>query len=105
MPDGKVGCYLFDVMNRTALYTTAALDVDTWHHIATVYDGTQAKVYFDGVLDGSMPASGAINTGAGPLLFGHSVDSPYFAGALDEIRWYGRSLTDAEVAALAGGGV
>jgi hypothetical protein len=105
MPDGKFGFYLFDVMNRTALSSTTALDLDTWHHIAAVYDGTKAKLYFDGVLDASMPASGAINAGTGALLFGHTPDVPYFAGALDEIRWYSRALTDAEIAMLAAGGV
>jgi hypothetical protein len=104
LPDGRVSYYLFDVMNGAELFTKATLDVDTWHHIAAVYDGTQAKVYFDGVLDGSKPASGSIKTGTGPLILGRSEDFPYFAGALDEIRWYGRALSDAEIAALAAGG-
>lgn len=103
-PDGRVGHFRFDGMKETALYTKATLDADTWHPITAVYDGTQAKVYFDGVLDGSMPASGSIKTGTGPLIFGRSEDFPYFAGALDEIRWYGRAISDAEVAALAAGG-
>jgi hypothetical protein len=104
MPDGRLNYYLFNLMNATPLYTQGPLVVDTWQHIAGVYDGTKVKIYVNGIFDGSMPASGSISNSTGQLTFGQSADYPYFAGALDEIRWYSRSLTDVEIAALAAGG-
>jgi hypothetical protein len=102
-PDGTVGFYLYDAMNETALFANAPLIVDTWHHIAVVYDGTTSKLYLDGALDASVPASGSIENSTGDLIFGQSIDFRYFAGALDEIRWYSRGLSDAEVSSLASG--
>jgi hypothetical protein len=103
-PEGRIGFYLFNVMNGVALYSNAALSVDAWHHVAATYDGTKTKIYLDGRLDGSATAGGSVANGTGPLIFGQSLDFPYFAGGLDEIRWYARSLTETEVASLASGG-
>jgi len=102
-PDGTVGFYLFNVMNGVTVYTTGSFAVVAWYHIALVYDGTRARVYVDGALDGELPASGSVSNRTGPLVFGQSLDFPYFAGALDEIRWYARSLGAAEITSLAAG--
>jgi hypothetical protein len=103
-PDGKLAFYLFNLMNATPLGTQGSLAVDTWQHIAGVYDGTKVKIYVNGSLDGSVPATGSISNSTGQLTFGQSADYPFFTGALDEIRWYSRGLTDAEIAGLAAGG-
>ncbi len=35
----------------TDVNTNTALSANTWHHVAATYDGTQMRVYVDGVLD------------------------------------------------------
>jgi hypothetical protein len=100
-PDGSFSFYLFDVMNRASLASHTALTLDDWHYISTTYDGASVKIYVDGSLDASTPASGNIANGAGALVLGHTIG--FFAGDLDEIRWYSRSLSEAEIASLASG--
>ena len=72
----------------------------TWIHVAATFDGTTMKLYVDGVLDASMtvPASVAINDL--PLAIGGQAGR-FFNGALDDVRVYGRALSDEEIAALA----
>ncbi len=102
--DGRMGFYFYNVMSGNTLVAATPLTVDTWHHVAMLYDGKSAKLYMDGTLDASVAASGTIVHSTGTLIFGQSLDFPYFNGALDEIRWYSRALSDAEIAQLAAGG-
>ncbi len=107
-PDGTIGLYLYDVAGSSVMNSTTALTVNTWHHVTATYDGTDQSIYIDGQFDASMPASGNIRNSVGPLSFAHnaglaalySFDAAYFAGDLDEIRWYSRALSASEVAAL-----
>jgi len=80
--------------------------------IHIVYTGSSARVFFNGVLQGTPVAEPSINlTGTGPFLVGgYNSSNSFSAGTLmDEFRMYNRALTDAEVAStwnisLPGGG-
>ena len=76
----------------------SALALNTWAHLATTYDGTTLRLYVDGVLAGSEAATGAIATSTGALrIGGNAIWGEYFAGLIDEVRIYNRSLTQAEI--------
>ncbi len=88
--------------------TSAAIDVDSWHHIAGVYIGAEGRVYIDGLLatlwrDDPNPG-GALNDIADDLLIGcantASGLSKFFAGTIDDVRIYNRALSDSEVHSL-----
>ncbi|NLH17877.1 MAG: LamG domain-containing protein [Phycisphaerae bacterium] len=86
---------------ETPLPTTGA-----WHHIAGVYDGSAMKMYVDGWLAGSIPASGEIGITQDPLFLGTksntvTVAGDYFKGMLDDLRIYNYPLTEAQVQDLA----
>ena len=110
-PSGKISLYLSDAMNRTRLDSLTALTVDTWHHVAATYDGTKARLYVDGLLDASVSTAGNVYNGSGTLAFGHNAVraaqepgfNTFFTGELDEVRWYVRPLSGAEISALAAG--
>ncbi|WP_309710175.1 LamG domain-containing protein [Pseudolysinimonas sp.] len=106
----------FNFSQRTSDSTAATLiqvnglspAVNTWYHVAGVYDkqaGT-IQLYVDGVSQGtavagpSWTATGSTAIGRGKW-GGANVD--FVAGALDEVRFYGRVLSAAEIAALAAG--
>jgi fibronectin type 3 domain-containing protein len=61
---------------------------NTWYHVAMVYDGSILKLYVNGLLDGTMALSGAVNTSTHPLLIGQrGLSEGYFAdGLIDEVR-------------------
>jgi len=79
------------------------LPVDQWTHVAATFDGTTATFY----INGSATGSGGFSFGSDPgaaLVFGavEGGGSNPFNGALDEVRLYNRSLSQGEVASLAG---
>ena len=73
-----------------------------WHHLAATYDGTQMRLYLDGGLVNSLAISRTIATSLASLRIGH-FGPEWFAGIIDEVRIYSRSLTDGEIASVASG--
>jgi hypothetical protein len=70
----------------------------TFYHVACVWDGTQLRLYINGVLNASVAQNltPAVNTS--PLYigqFGGNVDR--IRGVIDDVRIYGRALSEAEV--------
>lgn len=76
---------------------------DAWQHIAFTYDGSTAKVFYNGVLDGSVSASGLIGTSTGDLEIGTyqwPIPPPVYTGELDDIKIYNKGLSEAEILQL-----
>lgn len=88
--------------------TKSQLQSAQWSHVFVTYDGSVSarglRIYVDGrqepvtILRDSL--TGTIRTGT-PLNIGLRSTSDVFAGAIDDVRIYRRSLTAAEVATLA----
>ncbi|WP_306319547.1 MULTISPECIES: beta-L-arabinofuranosidase domain-containing protein [unclassified Streptomyces] len=83
------------------------LPTGTWVHVAVTYGNGTAVLYVDGAEKGRNE-----HVTARPDMFGNHIRAgylgksqyadPYLKGALDDFRVYGKTLTAAEVAALAG---
>jgi hypothetical protein len=71
-----------------------------WVHLAVSCDGTQTRVFYNGVLATQLTLA---DTRFGRIGIGinRGLNEP-FAGAIDDVRIYRRALSDAEVAGLAG---
>jgi len=86
-------------LNAVTPYPT---DGSTWMHLACTYDGETLRLYVDGALETSAPATGlevAANTL--PLSIGAQSDGLRgFSGALDDARIYERALSAIEIAEL-----
>jgi hypothetical protein len=86
------------------LVSVTAPETGSWHHLAYSYDGKVNRLFLDGALMAqgtAVPQQGSVREG---WLASSRGRTDFLAGALDDIRIYDRTLTDAEVAALAGGG-
>lgn len=73
------------------LETNPSLSLDTWYHVAVVYDGSAVKVYVDGTYHAPVSTLGAYSaalTSSNPLTLGREPGqaSALFTGYLDEIR-------------------
>ncbi|MBK8784602.1 MAG: tandem-95 repeat protein [Anaerolineales bacterium] len=101
---GKV----FMRLNGNALYRVDSIasyptNGSTWMHVAATYDGTNLRIYINGVLDNTRAATLTIapNTtnlgiGAEPTFIN------LYQGLLDDTRVYNRDLSLAEIQALFG---
>ena len=81
----------------------ATVNDGQWHHLAGTYDGATARLYVDGVLDGSMATTGAISKNTAPVYISGNSEkaSRLWNGSIDDVRIYNRALTEAEVRLLA----
>jgi hypothetical protein len=72
----------FDYVEGGSVITTG------WHHVAGVWDGTQLRLYLDGVLTGLKNSSFAPGTGTNSLKIGGRGDDASFKfnGLIDEAR-------------------
>ncbi len=72
------------------------IENNKWYHIAATYDGTKTKIYINGVLDKEEVKS--INTPVGPLRIGdRSNDAHTFSGYIDDVKVFGRTLSEEEI--------
>lgn len=73
-----------------------------WVHAAGVFEPNERlRIYLDGVLVGAVPAPASVAVPDAPVVIGaRSYDYP-LRGALDDVRFYARALSDAEIMTLA----
>ncbi len=76
--------------------------VGRWYHIVGTYDGSEARMYVDGVLVDQNPVTGQIVSYGKPVRFGrfNNLGQFYLPGVIDEIRVYDRALSADEAALL-----
>jgi hypothetical protein len=94
-----------DASGYDVVYSNNAnINDNQWHKVAATYDGSDLKLYIDGVFNNSTPCARTI-TYANNLNFGRRPtdgdgNHNYFNSFLDEIRIYSRALSEMDVVAL-----
>ncbi len=79
---------------------SAALDMNTWNHIVGVYDGTNLRIYKNGVEIQNVAYSSAITAVAEALFIGNDLSDQYddkWLGSIDEVKFWNYALTATEV--------
>ncbi len=84
---------------RVVFDTPNVIKTSQWNHIVLTYDGSMIRVYANGVKVGEQPQTGAVKNDNSPLLVGSYNNNYFFSGSMDEIKFYKRVLTDAEITA------
>ena len=80
------------------IFSPSALPVGVWSHLAMTYDGSDLRLYVNGVQVSTSPRTGPIGTSASPLwIGGNSPYGEYFNGRIDEVRVYRAALSQAEI--------
>ncbi|MDB4370428.1 LamG domain-containing protein, partial [Akkermansiaceae bacterium] len=77
------------------------LKTNTWHDLAAVYDGMEARLYLDGKLIGSEQGQGNLKDNRLPLIIGGDVDgrgqaTSHFNGLIDYVRLTPKALYQEE---------
>lgn len=99
--DGHVSLTLDDY-DAYGMRGNTTLSTGTWYHVAAAWDGSNVRLYVNGVLDHAPIARAApIATDTRALyLGGRSGATDVTHGIVDEVRFYDRALTAAEIQAL-----
>ena len=92
--------------NYVTRYNETALSTGRWYHLTGVFDDAANNVtlYIDGAYVASAAAAGTPNTQNNATAIGENQVSGtinYFAGHIDDVRIYNRSLSAAQVVMLA----
>ena len=75
--------------------------LNTWMHIAAVYSSTGAKVYVNGVPDGTATFSTGQTADFSSVKVGSwNGSSRYFNGKMDDFHFYSRALSDTDISNL-----
>lgn len=98
----KAGCY--NGSTHEASWTIAGWNTGEWHHIVGLYDGTNWKVFFDGVSKNTTAnATGAIASTGETSLGAANINGSItrnFNGWLDDVSIWDRDLTQAEITSM-----
>lgn len=72
--------------------------LNEWHHVAATYDGNEMKIYLDGVLAATKPATGKITMNTENLTIGQQPGFiEHYTGKVDEARVWNRALNLCEI--------
>lgn len=84
----------------SAVQTPPILGLNSWYHIAAVYDLNSMKIYVNGILQASADVQGTPTPGEGVVMnIGDNPTWPgrYFAGTIDEVRIWNVARTEEEI--------
>jgi hypothetical protein len=100
--DGVIECRLAGTGGMCEFVTPPFTVVpEVWQHFAWVYDGTSVKLYVNGILAGSAPASGTLTNADMPFAIGKSPLGAgfnfVFGGRIDEVSAWNKGLSASEV--------
>lgn len=76
----------------------ADVSFDEWHHVVATGDGSNVRLYLDGVLMDTGSILGGGGNSTAPFIMGGRNDlSNYLEGSLDEVAWYDTTLSATQV--------
>lgn len=103
----RTSCYVFNLAGGlgSGSYVQESVAVGEWIHIVAVYDfpNNTIKLYKNGILkdtDFFTDYNVIPENGTAPLRFGTRDFNSYYQGAIDDVRFYNRVLTDLEITEL-----
>jgi len=87
---------------NTAMSAGQTTPLNTWHHVATVFNGSTVRYFYDGAFIGSQPMVMTITADNRPLTIGADTPGVFeiFNGKIDDVCIYNRALSDADILQL-----
>jgi len=97
----------FDNFYINEVHSSTTVRTGTWMHVAVTYDGSTYRLYVNGLADGEKAFTGSNESGnSWTFSIGGSLNTTFpsgmFKGSIDEVQFWGRTLSPTEVAAVAG---
>lgn len=100
---GRVGFAVYTPLWKSlnSGYGSRVLDTD-WHHVVTTYDGSNMKIYLDGVRRTTLANTGNLQTTGSDVFIGKQNSINPFKGQIDEMLVYDRALNQTEILQIFG---
>ncbi len=86
--------------DSTNLRSIQTILPNQWYHLLATYDGTEMRLYINGILDNNVTPSNGLRGNNQPVRIGADEDGSFLDGSIDEVRIYNSSLSPAEVTSL-----
>jgi CSLREA domain-containing protein len=99
---GKLQFYMKIDESILSVAVDPVWQTDTWYHVAGTYDGSNMRLYLNGVEQGSYSTSGTVANGDGIILSGSGADEN-LDGLMDDVRVYNRALSATQIGDMADG--
>ncbi|MCA9063465.1 MAG: hypothetical protein KDA96_10410, partial [Planctomycetaceae bacterium] len=80
--------------------STTTLTAGQWYHLTGTYDGSNAKLYVNGILEATTATTVALNSTTPMVIGRQQISGGFFDGMIDELALFDRPLTSGEVAAV-----
>lgn len=94
--NGSVSFYAYDGGAKSAQSAASLVTTGSWYHVVGTFDGTNLKIYLNGVLRATLACSGTYNFTSPQLTFGKST-SGVFNGLIDEAVIYNAAKIQTEI--------
>jgi hypothetical protein len=91
----RLSSYWYSTNNQGYHEPSKQLNREEWHHLCTVWTGTQLLQYIDGKLENTV--STTVSNGSMGVRIGRESDGRQFAGGIGMIKVYTDALTESEV--------
>jgi len=110
--NGEMHCDVWVKLANGSIVTTRArsnpgtkMSAAAWNHVACSYDGSTVKLYINGSLAASATNPGVMNNAANSItrIGSNIITGQMFKGTIDEVGYWNRGLSDAEITQLATG--
>ncbi len=82
---------------------TTNFSTNTWYHVVGTYDGSNMKIYVNGVLEGTQPYTGTPLTTTEPLVIGRmygNYSGYYHNGLINQVRLFNSAVSASQVTEL-----
>jgi prepilin-type N-terminal cleavage/methylation domain-containing protein len=96
---GKLRADFFNGISYGIMLNPTVVTDGNWHHIAATYDGSNGRLYVDGVSGTPGSCAGCVTVSTSTLIIGNDdcCGGRYFNGLIDEVRIYNRALSATEI--------
>jgi hypothetical protein len=99
--NGQLTARIFDGQAKTVT-STRMLTSGTWANIVMTGDGSNLKIYINGIFEGSIAAGTPAQYLTPEFVLGQAQEtSSFFKGQISDVRFFDHALTDSEITAMA----
>lgn len=84
-------------VEQTITTRIGTISANKWHHIVGTYNGSQIRLYIDGIFVATAPLTGMLAVAQDLQIGNYPAANHYFHGLIDEVRIYNRALPIAKI--------